>query len=80
MMDALIPAVEAIAAAAGTSQEILGQGAAAAAKGAEATRGFVSKFGRARSYGEQTIGTPDVGAVSMKSFFAGLAGKADLIA
>ena len=47
--------------------------AAAADKGADDTKNYVSKFGRARSYGEQTLGTPDAGAVSMKSFFAGLA-------
>ena len=47
--------------------------ARAAAQGAEATRQFVSKFGRARSYGEKTIGTPDAGAVSMSRFFQGLA-------
>ena len=47
--------------------------AQAAAKGAEDTRQFVSKFGRAKSYGEKTIGTPDAGAVSMAYFFQGLA-------
>ena len=34
---------------------------------------FVSKFGRAKSYGTQTIGTPDAGAMSMSYFFQGLA-------
>ena len=58
MMDALIPASEAIAAYEGS---------------AEASRQFVSKFGRAKSYGTQTIGTPDAGAVSMAYFFRGLA-------
>ena len=42
-------------------------------EGAEATRQFVSKFGRAKSYGEKTIGTPDAGAMSMACFFQGLA-------
>ena len=37
------------------------------------SRNFVSKFGRAKSYGAKTIGTPDAGAVSMAKFFAGLA-------
>ena len=63
MMDALIPARDALIAAA----------AAAAAAGAENTKNFVSKFGRAKSYGTQTIGTPDAGAVSMARFFQGLA-------
>ena len=44
-------------------------------KGAENSKNFVSRFGRARSYGEATLGTPDAGAVSMSYFFAGLAGK-----
>lgn len=73
MMDALIPASEAIAAAAGTEAELFAAAAEAAAKGAENSRNFVSRFGRARSYGEATIGTPDAGAVSMSCFFAGLA-------
>ncbi len=73
MMDTLIPATEALCAAWGTESELLRAAALAAEEGAEATRNFVSKFGRARSYGEQTLGTPDAGAVSMKYFFAGLA-------
>lgn len=74
MMDALIPASEAIAAYAGESEaEMLALAAGAAIQGAEDSRGFVSKFGRAKSYGAKTIGTPDAGAVSMSRFFAGLA-------
>ena len=74
MMDALIPASEAIAAYSGTSEEELFAAAArAAADGVEASKQFVSKFGRAKSYGAKTIGTPDAGAVSMSCFFQGLA-------
>ena len=74
MMDALIPASEAIAAYAGEDeQELFSAAAAAAEAGAEATKGFVSKFGRAKSYGEKTIGTADAGATSMAYFFRGLA-------
>ena len=73
MMDALIPATEAALACPGSEEEMLRAAAQAAAEGAEASRNFVSKFGRARSYGEATIGTPDAGAVSMSRFFAGLA-------
>ena len=74
MMDALIPASEAIAAYAGSDEGGLFDAAArAAAEGAENTKNFVSKFGRAKSYGTQTIGTPDAGAVSMARFFQGLA-------
>ena len=74
MMDALIPASEAIAAYAGSDEGGLFDAAArAAAEGAENTKNFVSKFGRAKSYGTQTIGTPDAGAMSMSYFFQGLA-------
>ena len=74
MMDALIPASGAIAAYTGSDEQALFTAAAqAAAKGAEDTKQFVSKFGRAKSYGEKTIGTPDAGAVSMAYFFQGLA-------
>ena len=74
MMDALIPASEAIAAYEGSDEnELFAIAARAAADGAEASRQFVSRFGRAKSYGTQTIGTPDAGAVSMAYFFRGLA-------
>lgn len=74
MMDALIPATEAITAYAGDrADELFAAAAEAAAGGAEASRQFVSKFGRAKSYGAKTIGTPDAGAVSMACFFRGLA-------
>lgn len=75
MMDALIPATEAMQQAGEDRAEIFAAAAEAAMAGAEASRNFVSRFGRARSYGEATIGTPDAGAVSMSYFFAGLAGK-----
>ena len=74
MMDALIPASEAIAAYEGDSVNALFAAAAkAAAEGAENSKNFVSKFGRAKSYGTKTIGTPDAGAASMACFFRGLA-------
>lgn len=74
MMDALIPASRAVAAYGGDDEnELFAAAAKAAMEGAEATRGFVSKFGRAKSYGEKTIGTPDAGAMSMSYFFQGLA-------
>lgn len=75
MMDALIPATEAALACQGSADDIFAAAAKAALEGAEASRNVVSKFGRARSYGEATIGTPDAGAVSMSRFFAGLAEK-----
>ena len=74
MMDALIPASEAIAAYEGDSEaELLTLAAAAAAAGAENSKNFPSMFVRAKSYGAKTIGTPDAGAMSMAKFFEGLA-------
>lgn len=74
MMDAVIPASAAIAAYPGESEtELFALAAQAAEEGAENSKNFVSKFGRAKSYGAQTIGTPDAGAVSMACFFHGLA-------
>ena len=75
MMDALIPATEAIQAWDGDMDGLFEAAAKAAEAGAENSKNFVSKFGRAKSYGTQTIGTPDAGAVSMKYFFVGLAKK-----
>lgn len=73
MMDALIPAVEAAQAAEGDEKAVLQAAAAAAQAGAKASEGFISKFGRARSYKEKTIGTPDAGAESTALFITGLA-------
>jgi len=73
MMDALIPAVEAAQATDGSPKDIFLAAAEAAEAGAKASEQFVSKFGRARSYKAQTIGTPDAGAVSTSLFIRGLA-------
>ena len=74
MMDALIPAVEAAQACADDDAAAVFAAAADAAEaGAKASEGFASKFGRARSYGDATIGTPDAGAVSTSLFLRGLA-------
>ena len=76
MMDALIPAVEAAQACAAPDDRpvnVLVAAAEAASAGARATEGFASKFGRARSYGDQTIGTCDAGAMSTALFLSGLA-------
>lgn len=73
MMDALIPAVAAAQEAPDEVSAILLAAAAAAEQGAKASEQYVSKFGRARSYKEQTIGTPDAGAVSTSLLLRGLA-------
>lgn len=73
MMDALIPATEAIKATDGTPAQILRAAADAAAKGAEDTVNYVAKFGRARAYKERTLGFADPGAKSMSYVFEGFA-------
>lgn len=72
MMDALIPACEAAADAADDVEAILEAAADAAAGGARDSERYPSKFGRAKSYKEATIGTPDAGAVSTSLFIQGL--------
>ncbi len=74
MMDALIPAVEAIEASTSDDiKEILTAGANAALKGAEDTIPMKANFGRARNYGERSIGYADSGATSWSCMFAAFA-------
>lgn len=70
MMDALIPAVEAIEACESQNiGELLHVGAEAAKKGAEATVAMKANFGRSRNYSERSIGTADAGASSCACIF-----------
>jgi len=73
MMDAFLPALGALQAAAptGSIRAALEQAAAAAAAGADATKQFRAKFGRARNLGERVIGHVDPGAVSVSLLFKG---------
>jgi dihydroxyacetone kinase-like protein len=65
MMDALIPAVEAMQAVESDDvKAVLEAGAKAALEGADATVQMKANFGRARNYGEQSIGYMDSGAAS----------------
>lgn len=72
MMDTLIPATEAAINSNDDVLEIVTKAKNAALDGAKKSEEFVSKFGRAKSYKEQTIGTPDAGAVSSTYIFIGL--------
>lgn len=72
MMDTLIPATEAALEAPDDIDSIITAAKDAAIQGAKASEGFISKFGRARSYKEKTIGTPDAGAQSCTYIFIGL--------
>jgi len=80
MMDALVPAIEALGAAASSGKPVefaLREAAAAAAAGAESTRTLVARHGRAKYLGEKTIGHPDAGAASMALVFRGFAAALD---
>ena len=74
LMDALIPATEALAAAQGEGVSAMFQkAAAAAAKGSEATGAMRAKFGRAKNLGDRSVGPRDAGAASMACIFAAFA-------
>ncbi|HOC69247.1 MAG: PTS-dependent dihydroxyacetone kinase, ADP-binding subunit DhaL [Candidatus Hydrogenedentes bacterium ADurb.Bin101] len=74
LVDALVPAVEALRAAAEGGKEVLEAlhlAAEAAEAGAELTSTLQARFGRARNIKEQSIGTRDPGATSMALLFRG---------
>lgn len=74
MMDALVPAVEAIEACESDDvKTLLKAGAEAALKGAEATVNMKANFGRARNLGERSIGFADAGATSWACLFQSFA-------
>ena len=68
LMDALIPAVEAMSNSENDS-EALKLASEAADKGAKSTVELQAKFGRARNLGEKSKGTADAGAVSVSIIF-----------
>ena len=71
LMDALIPATEALAEAqAAGIASMFAQAAQAAARGVEATKEMRARFGGARNLGERSIGPRDAGAASMACIFA----------
>lgn len=74
MMDALIPAVDAIRNSTSDDiKDILIDAAQAATKGFDATIDMVAKFGRARNYGERSKGFADSGAASWSCMFTAFA-------
>lgn len=71
LLDALIPAIEAMKQRTGATLIQLFETAAAAAKeGAESTKDRVAKQGRARNLGERSRGHLDAGAVSVSLIYA----------
>lgn len=74
MMDTLIPAVGAMKASPSDDIAVILQaGADAARQGADATVQMKANFGRARNYGERSIGYADSGAASWACMFAAFA-------
>lgn len=74
LMDALVPAVEALGSNVESGHsvvELLHLAAEAAKAGAERTSTMQARFGRARNIKEQSIGTQDPGATSMAFLFRG---------
>jgi len=75
MMDAIIPAVQALrqtAAAAQSIEETLQSAAAAAEQGARSTQNLQARFGRAKHQGARTLGHQDPGATSISLIFKGM--------
>ena len=74
LVDALVPAVEAMAAmAAGGADAMFEAAAEAAQKGSDRTRNQVARHGRAMNLGERSLGIPDPGSVSMALIFRAFA-------
>ncbi len=76
MMDALIPAVEAMGSSAEGGNDVaaaLGEAATAAEAGAEKTKDMQAQFGKARNLGERSLGHRDPGATSMSMMLRGMA-------
>ena len=74
MMDALIPAVNALEACMSDDiGDLFSAAASEAQKGADATVEMVAKFGRAKNYGERSKGFMDSGAASWSAMFAAFA-------
>ncbi|WP_042372877.1 dihydroxyacetone kinase family protein [Bacteroides neonati] len=76
MMDALIPAIEAMEATDSNDvKELFNVAAQAALQGVEDTIPMKANFGRARNLGDKTIGHPDAGATSWACMFQSFASE-----
>ena len=70
MMDCLIPVVEKTSVLENVDiKNLLEISSKVAIEGAENTKNYAAKFGRAKNSKEQSIGTADCGAISMSIFF-----------
>ncbi len=74
MMDALYPGIEAMQSCDSSSiKDVLAAGGAAAVAAAEGTIAMKANFGRARNYGEKSIGFMDSGAASWSTMLQAFA-------
>ncbi|MBF0197093.1 MAG: dihydroxyacetone kinase subunit L [Planctomycetes bacterium] len=76
MMDAMRPATETLAKELRAGSDLtksFNAAAQAAAEGAEKTKDYVAKFGRARTMGERAIGHQDAGATSISYIWGAFA-------
>jgi len=80
ILDAFVPAVQALRGAAANGAAPLAalqQAAAAAAEGAAETKKLQARFGRAKNIGAESIGAQDPGATSMALLFKGFSEGAE---
>lgn len=83
MLDALIPAAQALSAAAGSGaslEDCLRQAAAAAWAGVNATKSMQARAGRAKSYSAASIRHPDAGATTSAILLTALSEAAQALA
>ena len=76
MLDAMVPAVEALRAAAAEGQgpaDAMARAAQVAEAGAAATTAMQARFGKAKNLGPRSVGSADPGATSMSFIFRGFA-------
>ena len=73
MLDAMVPALEAMKAASGSPADVLAAGLKAAEAGVEATKDMIATKGRASYLGERSLGHQDPGATSFTLIFGVIA-------
>ncbi len=71
MVDTLVTVLNRVNSFQGELPELMKEIAKSAMDGAESTKNFVAKFGRARFHKKSTLGTMDAGAYSLACFFVG---------
>ncbi len=71
MVDTLVSVSNCVNSFKGELQELMKEIGTSAMAGAESTKEFVAKFGRARFHKQDTLGTMDAGAYSLACFFVG---------